>query len=263
MEKVMKKLSLSELSFIVLTDNYGSDLKNEAYHEIQKRFESNGCNYDAFIELEEQAIGKRGNDIENYLIGSSPDGQLLMELYFNYVYSNELWQHGNLLFSENLLCNSNSQRTFFTKALKIELNNLARRLQSLPVDSEEYQKLLPVYQNLYQRYSKKPDIWYEDSLTDCVMDLTTEFSSLMSKKRIEKLEKYAERWKNGSKVALIQCALWSSLTSNDVLDYLNMRRIANRDIAKLSSQRKSIITSLKEEDIDYSFIEDKKLELKK
>lgn len=39
----MKKLSLSELSFIVLTDNYGSDLKNEAYHEIQKRFESNGC----------------------------------------------------------------------------------------------------------------------------------------------------------------------------------------------------------------------------
>lgn len=108
MEKVIKKLSLSELSFIVLTDNYGSDLKNEAYHEIQKRFESNGCNYDAFIELEEQAIGKRGNDIENYLIGSSPDGQLLMELYFNYVYSNELWQHGNLLFSENLLCNSNS-----------------------------------------------------------------------------------------------------------------------------------------------------------
>lgn len=263
MEKVMKKLSLSELSFIVLTDNYGSDLKNEAYHEIQKRFESNGCNYDAFIELEEQAIGKRGNDIENYLIGSSPDGQLLMELYFNYVYSNELWQHGNLLFSENLLCNSNSQRTFFTKTLKIELNNLARRLQSLPVDSEEYQKLLPVYQNLYQRYSKKPDIWYENSLTDCVMDLTTEFSSLMSKKMIEKLEKYAERWKNGSKVALIQCALWSSLTSNDVLDYLNMRRIANRDIAKLSSQRKSIITSLKEEDIDYSFIEDKKLELKK
>lgn len=106
-----------------------------------------------------------------------------------------------------------------------------------------------MYQNLYQRYSKKPDIWYEDSLTDCVMDLTTEFSSLMSKKRIEKLEKYAERWKNGSKVALIQCALWSLLTSNDVLDYLNMRRIANRDIAKLSSQRKSIITSLKEEDI--------------
>lgn len=263
MEKVIKKLSLSELSFIVLTDNYGSDLKNEVYHEIQKSFESNGCNYDAFIELEEQAIGKRGNDIENYLISSSPDGQLLMELYFNYVYSNELWQHGNLLFSENLLCNSNSQRAFFTKALKIELNNLARRLQSLPADSEEYQKLLPMYQNLYQRYSKKPDIWYEDSLTDCVMDLTTEFSSLMSKKRIEKLEKYAERWKNGSKVALIQCALWSLLTSNDVLDYLNMRRIANRDIAKLSSQRKSIITSLKEEDIDYSFIEDKKLELKK
>ena len=42
-----------------------------------------------------------------------------------------------------------------------------------------------------------------------------------------------------------------------------MRRIANRDIAKLSSKRKSIITSLKEDDVDYSFIKDKKLELKK
>ena len=31
MSKLMKKMSLSELSFIVATDNYSSDLKNEAY----------------------------------------------------------------------------------------------------------------------------------------------------------------------------------------------------------------------------------------
>ncbi|UKI57989.1 MAG: hypothetical protein L6V81_00515 [Clostridium sp.] len=86
----------------------------------------------------------------------------------------------------------------------------------------------------------------------------------MSKKRIEKLEKYAERWKNGSKVALIQCALWSWLTSNDVLDYLNMRGIANRDIAKLSSQRK-IYNNIfkKKKTLITHLLKIKKLELKK
>ena len=96
-----KKMSLSELSFIVLTDNYSSEFKNEAYQEIQKRFKNNGCNYNAFMEYEEEAIGERGNDIENYLIQPNPDGQLLMELYFNHVYQKSALQHGNLLFSEN------------------------------------------------------------------------------------------------------------------------------------------------------------------
>lgn len=149
------------------------------------------------------------------------------------------------------------------KGLKVELDNLSRRLKTLPANSEEYQQLLLVYQTLYQRYTKKLDVWYEDSLTDCVMDLTTKDSSLMSNKRKEKIERCAEKWKNGSKVALVQCDLWSTITENDILDYLNMHRIANRDIAKLSGQRESILTSLKEDDINYSFISDKKLELKK
>jgi len=43
-----------------------------------------------------------------------------------------------------------------------------------------------------------------------------------------------------------------------------MHRIANSDISKLSQQQKSIITSLKkDEDIDFSFIKEKKLELKR
>ena len=65
------------------------------------------------------------------------------------------------------------------KGLKVELDNLSRRLKTLPANSEEYQQLLLVYQTLYQRYTKKLDVWYEDSLTDCVMDLTTKDSSLM------------------------------------------------------------------------------------
>ena len=264
MTKKIKKMSLSELSFIILTDNYSSELKNEAYQEIQRRFKNNGCNYNVFMEYEEEAIGKRGNDIENYLIQPNPDGQLLMELYFNYVYQKSALQHGNLLFSENLLCNSESQRTFFVKALKIELDNLNKRLQSLPTTSEEYQQLLLVYQNLYQRYNKKPVIWYEDSLTDCVMDIIPEASSFMSEKTKAKIEKYATNWKNGSKIAMLQCVLLSMTTNIELLDYLNMHRIANNDISKLSQQQKSIITSLKKAtDIDYSFVKEKKLELKR
>ena len=81
MSKLMKKMSLSELSFIVATDNYSADLKNEAYAEIQRRFKNNGCNYHAFMEYEEEAISKRGTNIDSYLIGPNPNGQLLMELY--------------------------------------------------------------------------------------------------------------------------------------------------------------------------------------
>jgi len=143
------------------------------------------------MEYEEEAIIKRENNIENYLIQSNPNGQLLMELYFSYVYQKVALQYGNLLFSENLLCNSNSQRTFFVKALKLELYNLNKRLQTLATSSEEYQQLLLIYKTLYQRYNRKQEIWYENSLTDCVMDIVPEASSFMSDKTKTKIEMYA------------------------------------------------------------------------
>jgi len=63
---------------------------------------------------------------------------------------------------------------------------------------------------------------------------------------------------------MLQCILLGMTTNNEILDYLNMHRIANSDISKLSQQQKSIITSLKkDEDIDFSFIKEKKLELKR
>ena len=63
---------------------------------------------------------------------------------------------------------------------------------------------------------------------------------------------------------MLQCVLLSMTTNIELLDYLNMHRIANNDISKLSQQQKSIITSLKKAtDIDYSFVKEKKLELKR
>lgn len=263
MSKLMKKMSLSELSFIVATDNYSTDLKNEAYAEIQRRFKNNGCNYHAFMEYEEEAISKRGTSIDSYLIGPKPNGQLLMELYLEQVHKKEPLQHGNLMFSENLLCNSEGKKNFFTKALIIELDNLNRRLQSIPNTSEEYRELYSIYRCLYDRYIKKQMLWYEDSLTDCVMDIIPEASSFMSDSVKEKIEGYAAKWKNGSKTAMIKCVLLSMATNGEIPDYLNMRRIAHSDLARLSSQQQSILTSLRDDEVDYSFVKDKKLELKR
>lgn len=263
MNKLIKKMSLSELSFIVATDNYSTDLKNEAYAEIQRRFKNNGCNYNAFMEYEEEAISKRGTSIDSYLIGPKPNGQLLMELYLEQVHKKEPLQHGNLLFSENLLCNSEGKKNFFTKALKIELDNLNKRLQSLDPTTEEYKELYSIYRCLYDRYIKKQMIWYEDSLTDCVMDIIPEASSFMSDSVKEKIEDYAAKWKKGSKTAMVKCILLSMATNGEIPDYLNMSRIAHNDLAKLSSQQSSILTSLKEDEIDYSFVKEKKLELKR
>jgi len=129
----MKKINnypMSLLSFMILTNNYSVKEKNEAYEELRRRFSVNGCNYDAFMEYEQEAINKRGSNLENYLIKDNPSGQELMQMYFNYVYGKEIFQHGNLLFSENLLCNSDSKNSFFTRALKIELNNIKKRIEA-------------------------------------------------------------------------------------------------------------------------------------
>ena len=119
--KNIKKYPISKLSFIILTDNYTEEEKKEAKEEIERRFSKNGCDYEEFMEYERNAISRRGQDINNYLIQDNPDGQLLIELYLKYVYNKELYEHGNLLFSENLLCNSNSEHSFFVKAIKVEL----------------------------------------------------------------------------------------------------------------------------------------------
>ena len=49
-------------------------------------------------------------------------------------------------------------------------------------------------------------------------------------------------------------------TLNELLDYLNMRHIVNKELIRLNPQRKSIAMSLcKHDTIDYSFINKKKL----
>jgi hypothetical protein len=118
-----RAVSLSNLSFIILSNHMPSLTTKKAYNEIKRRFKNNACDYEEFISYEEAVIKKRGEDIENYLISKSLTAQQLMKVYFNYVYDQGASVHNNLLFSEVHLCNGNSKNTFFSKALKLEINN--------------------------------------------------------------------------------------------------------------------------------------------
>ena len=259
-----RKLSLSELSFIIVSDNYSKEMQNQAYSEIKRRFSTNGCHYETFMEYEEEAVNKRGSDISNYLICPNPNGQQLMETYFKYVNGRGIHEHGDLLFSEVLLCNSNSQNSFFTKALRKELNNIKKRIEDSTSTKDDCEKLEMIWNILNERISKKQLIWYENSLTDCVINTVITSSSLMSPKRIEIIEnmfKKLDEKKFG--LSWIPMLIYSGLLNAEIIDYLNMHKIAHNDILRLSEQRKSIMSSLKKQDIDYSFVDPKVLIMKK
>ena len=262
--KNIKKYPISKLSFIILTDNYTEEEKEKAKEEIKRRFSTNGCNYDLFMEYEERAIRQRGQDINDYLIKDNPNSQLLIELYLKYVYNKEFYEHGNLLFSEILLCNSNSEYSFFTKALKVELENIRYRIKKGKYQEEDLEKIKLIYQILDKRSERKnPNVWYETSITDCVMDVVDEPSSLYTKKRKNKIEIIFKKIKEGSKIALIKSIPYM-LLENEILDNLYMKHIANKEFSKLKKQRTSIAESLcKHDKVDYSFIETKKLIKKK
>ena len=262
--KNIKKYPISKLSFIILTDNYTQEEKERAKQEIQRRFSTNGCDYDLFMEYEERAIRKRGQDINNYLIKDNPDSQLLIELYLKYVYNKENKEHGNLLFSEILLCNSNAKNTFFTEALNVELGNIRYRIKHQKFNEENLEKLNLIYTILDNRYEKEnPNVWYETSITDCVMDIVNDESLLYKDKGREKLKTYLKEIKKDSIISFIKSILYN-LLKNEMLDYLNMQHIANKEFRKLKEQRISIANSLCTHNvIDYSFVDKKKLIKKK
>ena len=252
--KNIHSLPVSRLSFMILTEELDIKDKNKVYSEIKRRL-SAGSYLNAFMEYEEDAIRKRGKDINKYLIQDKPNAQLLMYLYFTEVFKQEASQHGNLLFSENMICNSGEQNGFFTKFIRNELNNIRERISIANKSKEDVNLLELAYKLLENRYNQKQPIWYEDSLTDCVMDTVVTSSSLMS---IEKTEKLKERADNGSKFAIVQAILYGMVADIELLDYLNMRHVAKKDLIRLYKQKKHILSTL-ETPINYSFLSDEKV----
>lgn len=216
-ERTIESLSLSELSFILFSGMFDTSIQNDAYIELKKRFNKTTFDLNAFLEYEKDTIQKRGTDINDYLIQNNPSITLLLELYFSKVYRQELFQHGNLLFSENLLCHSDGENTFFVKALRRELKRL-ENTKSPYLSKDKMVLLDSVINVLKERISKKQPIWYENSLTDCVMDIATD---------------------NTFSLFLVK-------------DYIQIYNFILQDLAKLTTQKKAIMQSMNTTTIDHS-----------
>lgn len=259
-----RELALSQLSFIILSEKYTGEEQDKATQEIERRFSRNGCRFVPFMDYEEEAIKERGKDISAYLISPNPSGQQLMDVYFKYVYDNKLFGHGDLLYSEIMLCNEDSQNSFFTEALGIELKKISDRLKENNLSSEEYGNLKLIYSILRERYYKKQLKWYENSLSECVMDIIPHSNSFISPIREKKLEiinkefetrKYSLKW--------LPFLTLHGIFENDLINHLNLQRIAYSDYLKLSKQKDSILTSLEDYEVDYTSVEPLNLVLKK
>lgn len=258
----VKRMPLSKLSYIVTTDVYSAEEKNLAYGEIKKRFASTTCSSSEFLTREERVFEKRGELLSSYLIGNNPSGQQLMEFYLDRDYD-DLDESNNVLFSELALCNRDTENSFFVKAAKIELNNIGRRLENFDGSDEELTNLKRAYVELKKRIMLKFD-QNNTSLIDYIWDITGGLSVFADmekymEKHGGKIDKVAEELENGKKLAilkLIKPSIVISIANSDTLNGWYIRYFFSKDMARLKPQQKSIITSLKKGQVDYSFLSD-------
>lgn len=222
--KTVQNISLSELSFIIFSNQFSIDLQREAYEELKRRFSKKTFSLEAFIEYEKDTIEKRGCNIDDYLISENASISLLLKLYFSKVYKKEIFQHGNLLFSENLLCHSDGEKTFFVKALRYELKRL-ENTKSPFLSSSECEILEKVMEALNERINKKQPLWYETSLTECTWDIMTD----------------------------------SLITLFPAISYLSVYNFLLQDLAKLAPQKRAIMNSMKRATVDHSIFHNEEL----
>lgn len=222
--KTVQNISLSELSFIIFSNQFSIDLQREAYEELKRRFSKKTFSLEAFIEYEKDTIEKRGCNIDDYLISENASISLLLKLYFSKVYKKDIFQHGNLLFSENLLCHSDGEKTFFVKALRYELKRL-ENTKSPFLSSSECEILEKVMEALNERINKKQLLWYETSLTECTWDIMTD----------------------------------SLITLFPAISYLSVYNFLLQDLTKLAPQKKAIMNSMKKATVDHSIFHNEEL----
>ena len=119
----VRRLSISNLNFLMVDPNTDLETKKNAEKELDRRCLKAGWSSRNLYECDFYKIRQRGFDIDKYLIGSKPSMQLLMELYFSYLYDDS---DNMLLFSEKHFYNNSS---FFNQILMKEIKNLDDRIK--------------------------------------------------------------------------------------------------------------------------------------
>jgi len=233
--------SLSELSFEYLTRLCDSDERDRIKKEILIRFLNNGCDFYTFISNENKVIEKRGDNIDNYLIKSNPTGEDLFFLYLNYVYKTN-YERDNLLLSEIMLCNNTSRYSFFTKCIKLELKNLKNRIEKNPKD-EDLKRLKDIYAVLYNRYNEE---WFSPRYNSLVyaFDGIIPSNNILYSKKVEKaIDDYIKNFSDG----YYKYVLLSNYLQSEILKDIKTRNIIKSEMIRLSSQKESIVKSLKKD----------------
>ncbi len=251
-------LPLSELAIMLLDKNQGSDLQNQAYGEIKRILANNGIlRYETFIEYEEEVLTKRGMDISNYLICSNPDAKQYMETYFKYVQSKKSFNHGDLLFSEVLLYVNKNNRSFFVRFMLSELSNLKRRMKNPNLSSEEKEKLREIFLSLHEIIKNRQQSLYEEPLLNSITEAFKSADCFLKTSKFDRITSYNDTQRKETLNNPISTCF--QLLGKEIMDNLKMKKILAQDYKKTSNQRKSIMNSFHQEEVDYSFFNGKTL----
>lgn len=264
--KNLKSKSLSELSFEVLTNPINSE-QLKAKKEILRRFNGTPYSYKAFMEYEEMALEKRGKDISAYLISNQADIKLFMEIYFNYVCNQPIREYGNLLFSELMLCNNTGYSGFMKKILTSEIDRL-EQIAKNNLDNKNAIALEELKKRLSSLNMMKYKISEENTITDALYNIMCNgpysfYNPNMVPEGFEDIDTSSK--KNMVYVILVYILLFPGqmLSMNDFFENGHLKLFGYKDFIKLNKQKNNILKSLKESEIDYSFIDEQKLILKK
>ncbi|MFI3260388.1 MAG: hypothetical protein R3Y13_01570 [bacterium] len=192
----VSNLSLSQLSFIVLGENYMNSEIILAYKELKERFDKNGQSYDCFMDKELEAIVKRGYNAHDYLIGQDSDEELYIKLFeenfnFNECKFNINDQFTNLgeeidsplLFSEKLLLSTNLPNSFLKKVLKMRLRKIQNSLKTMDENSECFAELIVAYHQILMCLAPEKKFTYNSELKSVYKICLSDYKKLKSNRK--------------------------------------------------------------------------------
>ena len=232
----LKKLSVSHLILMILNDKEKDSLRKNAEIELKKRIKHLGWDYNDLLHLDDHVIKLRGFDIKNYLLSDDVDMQQLMETYFKY--ANNKMYNNELLFSEKHLCNDMCfGEPFFRKVVDKEIENINRRMSNLDC-SKDYRKQRRILEAVSDKLKKRQE-YEREFFKGGFKNLLLEDLICCGNEAIDQLDRFVIG-------EMLDYASYYHGLNDDALnglfgEYLRALHFAQKDSAKLSSQKKYLL----------------------
>ncbi len=264
-----KKLSLSNLILIISDERNQECVRDLAKVELRRRTRNLGIPFEELIHFDDEAIAKRGYDVDNYLISNNVNMQKLMDI----------WamprEECPLLFSEKHLCNGMDYGTgFFTKLSKIEIDNLSRRISGLS-DKHQREVLIQakeLFEERNRRFEEEKALMKREfgmdevlGCNDAMFQLDNEFSPLELLANISDEERYRLMSSRLGTFKMFICEMMNdSIVDPDIVQSLYGIKFIRSDNRKLSKQRRKLLQEARSgSSVDYEQAGVMKLEFKK